>query len=389
MDNFDFCSPTYFAFGRGKEQEVGALIKRFGGTKVLIHYGGGSATKSGLLDKVKAELANEGLPFIELGGAHPNPLLSLAYEGIALCKRENVDFILAVGGGSAIDSAKAIAVGVKYDGDVWDFYGGNAIVEDALPVGAILTISAAGSESSPNTVMTNEKGMLKRGMGSDKLKPKFSIMNPELTFTVSKYQTACGIADIMAHVLERYFTNTKNVEITDRLCEAILLTMIEETPKVLDNPNDYDARANIMWTGMVAHNNICGVGREQDWASHRLEHELSGLYDVAHGAGLAVMFPAWMKYVMHHDVARFAQLAVRVWGCEMNEDNLEETARAGIDRFEEFLKSIGMPTSFKEIEAREEDIPIMIGKIRLYADTLGNFVKLNPKDWEEIYKLAI
>lgn len=293
------------------------------------------------------------------------------------------------GGGSVIDSAKAIAAGVLYDGDFWDFYDKKKIVEKALPVGTILTIAAAGSEGSGGSVITHENGMIKRSSFADQPVARFSIMNPELTFTVSKYQTACGATDIMAHVLERYFTNTKEVEITDRFCEAVLLTMIKETPKVIKDPNDYEARANIMWAGMVAHNNICGVGRIQDWASHRLEHELSGLYDVAHGAGLAVMFPAWMKYVYKQDVNRFVQLATRVWGCELNEDNLERTALEGIARFEEFLKSINMPTRFEEIGAKKEDIPEMIEKIMLYTDTLGNFVELKAEDMKRVYQLAI
>ena len=388
MNNFDFYRPTYFAFGKGKEAEVGKLIKKFGGTKVLIHYGGGSIVKSGLLDKVKNTLTESEISFVELGGVKPNPILGLVYEGIEFCKKEKIDFILAVGGGSVIDSAKAIAAGVKYDGDVWDFYDKGKAVEEALPVGVILTIAAAGSEGSGGSVITNEKGMLKRS-GTEMPVARFSIMNPVLTFTVSKYQTACGATDIMAHVLERYFTNTNEVEITDRLCEAVLLTMVNEVPKAMKNGEDYEARANIMWAGMVAHNNSCGVGREQDWATHRLEHELSGLYDVAHGAGLAVMFPAWMKYVMKHDINRFAQLAVRLWKCKLNEANPEETAKEGIQKFEMFLKSIGMPTTFKEIEAKEEDIPAMIDKIMLYTNTLGNFVKLTAEDMEKIYKLAL
>ena len=293
------------------------------------------------------------------------------------------------GGGSVIDSAKAIAAGVKYDGDVWDFYDKGKMVEESLPVGTILTIAAAGSEGSGGSVITNENGMIKRSSCFDVPVARFSIMNPELTYTVSKYQTACGATDIMAHVLERYFTNTKDVEITDRFCEAVLLTMIKEVPKVIDNPTDYEARANIMWSGMVAHNNICGAGREQDWATHNLEHELSALYDIAHGAGLAVMFPAWMKYVMNHDVNRFAKVAVRVWGCKMNEANPEETSREGIQRYEAFLKSIGMPSNFAEIGAKAEDIPTMVNKITSYHDTLGNFVKLKADDMEKIYRLAV
>ena len=390
MNNFDFCSPTYFAFGKGKENDVGKLIKKFGGTKVLIHYGGGSVVRSGLLDKVKTILNDEKIPFVELGGVVPNPRSGLVYEGIELCKKENIDFILSVGGGSCIDSSKAIAVGVKYDGDFWDFYDKvNNPVQDSIPVGTILTIAAAGSEGSPASVITLEEGMIKRSACNDMPRPIFSIMNPEFTCTLPAYQTACGATDIMAHILERYFTNTKDVEITDRFCEAVLLTMVNETPKVMKDPNNYEARANMMWAGMVAHNNICGVGREQDWSTHKLEHELSGLYDIAHGAGLAVMFPAWMKYTVKHDINRFANLAARVWGCVMNEANPEETAMEGIKKYEEFLKSIGMPTSFKEIGAKEEDIKTMVDKILLFANPLGKFVPLTAEDMEKVYRLAL
>ena len=317
MLNFNFYSPTYFAFGKEREKETGKLVKRFGGTKVLIHYGGGSVVKSGLLDRIKKSLQDSDLSFIELGGAVPNPRSGLVYTGIELCKAQNIDFVLAVGGGSAIDSAKAIAVGALYDGDFWDFFTGKTI-EKALPIATVLTLTAAGSEGSASMVITHENGMLKRGGYSDLIRPVFSIMNPELTYTLPPYQTAAGVADMMAHVMERYFTNTKNVELTDRLGEAVMLTIINEAPKVLKNPKDYEARANLMWAGTLAHNDVCGSGREEDWASHKIEHELSGLYDVTHGAGLAVIFPAWMKYVMKQDIARFAQFAVRVWGCEMD-----------------------------------------------------------------------
>lgn len=390
MNNFTFYSPTYFVFGKNTEQEAGPCVKRFGGTKVLIHYGGGSVVRSGLLDRVKASLDKENIEYVELGGVQPNPRSGLVYQGIELCRKEGVNFILAVGGGSAIDSAKAIAAGVKYDGDFWDFYAGKAWIQDALPVGTVLTIAAAGSEGSGDTVITLEDGMLKRGAGSDKLRPVFSILNPELTQTLPAFQTAAGATDIMAHVFERYFTNTKEVEVTDRLCEAVLLTMIKEVPRAIENPNNYEARANIMWAGMVAHNNLVGVGREQDWASHGIEHELSALYDVAHGAGLAVIFPAWMTYVMKHDVNRFAQLAVRVWGVPMNEQNPEETAKEGIERLKKFLTSIGMPINFKELGAKEEDIPFMVEKLGLGENgTIGSFVKLTAKDVEQIYRLAL
>ena len=329
MNNFTFYSPTYFVFGKDQENNAGQYVKRFGGSKVLLHYGGGSVVRSGLLARVKASLEKEGLSYVELGGAKPNPHSGLVYEGIALCRKENVDFVLAVGGGSTIDSAKAIAAGAVYDGDFWDFYCGKP-VEKALPVGTVLTIAAAGSEGSPDSVITKEEGMLKRGASGEALRPVFSILNPALTQTLPAYQTACGVTDIMAHLFERYFTNTKDVEVTDRVIEGLLMTMIHEAPKVIKNPDDYQSRANIMWAGMLAHNNCCGVGRDQDWASHCIEHELSALYDCAHGAGLAVIFPAWMQYNMNHDVMRFAQLASRVWGCPMDSQHPEITAQQGI-----------------------------------------------------------
>jgi len=388
MNNFNFYSPTYFLFGKERENEAGKYVKRFGGSKVLIHFGGGSVVKSGLLDRVKASLTTQNIPFVELGGVQPNPRSGLVYEGIEICKREKIDFVLAVGGGSAIDSAKAIAIGALCEGDFWDYYVGKNI-EKVLPVATILTISAAGSEGSNSSVITHDKGMLKRGANSDLLRPVFSILNPELTCTLPAYQTACGATDMMAHVMERYFTNTLNVEITDRLCEGILLSIIKETPKVLANPTDYDARANIMWAGMVAHNDVCGVGRDQDWSSHIMEHELSGLYDVAHGAGLAVMFPAWMKYVMHHDVMRFAQFAVRVWGCEMDFQNPENTAKQGIEKMEKFFTSIGMPIRLSELGAKAEDIPTLVKTAALGKNTIGGFVKLTEEDVRKIYELAV
>ena len=388
LNNFTFYSPTYFVFGKDTENQTGHYVKRFGGKKLLILYGGGSVIRSGLMDRVKKSLDAEGIEYIELGGVMPNPKSGLVYEGIELCRKEKVDFILAVGGGSAIDSAKAIAAGAVYDGDFWDFYEGKAIT-NALPVATILTIAAAGSEGSPDTVITQEKGMYKRGASGEAIRPVFSILNPELTMSLPAYQTACGATDIMAHVFERYFTNTKEVEITDRFCESVLQTMIKEVPKVMVNPNDYEARANIMWAGMVAHNNICGVGRDQDWSSHGIEHELSALYDCAHGAGLAVVFPAWMQYVMKHDVMRFAQVAVRVWGCEMDYANPEITAMDGIERLKQFSKTIGMPVTFEELGAKEEDIPALAAKLELGDGTMGSFVSLTTKDVEAIYRLAL
>lgn len=388
MLNFNFYSPTYFVFGKDREMETGKYIQKFGGKKILIHYGSGSVIQSGLLDRVKKALDEKGIEYLELGGVVPNPRSGLVYQGVKICKENNIDFILAVGGGSVIDSAKAIALGAVYDGDFWDFYTGKRI-EKALPVATILTLTAAGSEGSTGSVITHENGMLKRAANSDLIRPVFSILNPELTCTLPAFQTACGAADMMAHVMERYFSNTKDVEITDRLAEGIMLTIIQETPKVLKNPADYQARANLMWAGMVAHNDLCGVGREQDWATHQIEHELSALYDVAHGAGLAVMFPAWMKYVYQHDVMRFAQFAVRVWGCQMNFSNPELTALEGIHKYEDFMRSIGMPVRFSELGAKKEDIPALVKNLQLSGHSIGSFVKLNEDDIKYIYELAV
>ena len=390
MENFTFFSPTKFVFGKDTENQAGSLIKEFGGSKVLLHFGGSSAEKSGLLGRVRNSLKDAGVNFVELGGVHPNPLDDLVYEGIELCKRESVDFILAVGGGSVIDSAKAIAMGVCYDGDFWDFYAGKSSPKKAVPVGTILTIAAAGSEGSGDSVITKKDGMVKRGASGECIRPKFSILNPALTQTLPPYQTACGATDIMAHVCERYFTNTKDVETTDRLCEAVLMAIIHETPKVIANPDDYQARANIMWAGMVAHNNIVGVGRDQDWNNHGIEHELSGLYDFAHGAGLAVIMPSWMDFVYKHDVMRFAQWATRVWGVKMDFADPEKTAREGIKRFRAFLRSIGMPVNFAELGAKEEDIPTLVKKFGLAdGQTTGGFVHLSSSDIAEIYKIAV
>ncbi|SDA37663.1 hypothetical protein SAMN02910275_00020 [Butyrivibrio sp. INlla18] len=391
MDNFTFYSPTFFAFGKDTENDAGKYVKRFGGSKVLIHYGGGSVVRSGLLDRVKKSLEVAGISFVELGGVKPNPRSGLVYEGIELCKKESVDFVLAVGGGSVIDSSKAIAAGTVYGGDFWDFYSGKRI-EEALPIGTILTIAAAGSEGSPDSVITKEEGMFKRGASGDAIRPKFSILNPALTQTLPPYQTAAGITDILAHLHERYLTNTKDVEVTDRLIEGLMLTMIHEAPRVIADPNNYEARANIMWAGMMAHNNAVGVGRSQDWNSHNIEHELSALYDCAHGAGLAVTMPAVFKYVYKHDVMRFAKLATRVWGCQMDFDNPEATALAGIACLENFLKSIGMPLSFAELGAKEEDIPKLVD-VLCNGDgrtgSISGFVTLDTKDCTEIYKMMV
>lgn len=388
MNNFQFYSPTEFLFGKDTENSCGTYVKKYGGTKVLIHYGSASAIRSGLIDRVKDSLTKEGISYVLLGGVQPNPRDTKIYEGIELCRKENVDFILSVGGGSCIDSSKGIALGALYEGDFWDFYSRKANVTKALPIGTILTIAAAGSEGSGASVVTKEEGMLKRDVGSDLLRPKFSILNPALTETLPPYQTACGATDIMAHVFERYFTNTTEVEVTDRLCEAILLTMIKETPRVIEDPHNYQARANIMWAGTVAHNDIIGVGRDQDWNSHGIEHELSGLYDCAHGAGLAVIMPAWMEYVCDHNVMRFAQMATRIWGLPMNFENPKETALQGITAFRKFLHEIGMPINFTELGAKEEDIPALVEKFGLGDGKTGGFMPLSSEDVTNIYHIA-
>ena len=389
MLNFNFYAPTNFHFGRGVEMKAGEMIASMGGKKALIHYGGGSAVRSGLIGRVKESLDAAGVAYVELGGVQPNPRASLVYRGIDLCRQEGVDFILAVGGGSVIDSSKAIAVGVPYEGDFWDFHCGKAKPKVNLPVGVILTLAAAGSEGSTSCVITNENGNFKRGSGTELNRPKFALLNPELTMTLPPYQTACGAADMMAHILERYFTNTEGVDLTDRMCEAVLSAIIEAAPVAMKNPTDYDARAQLMWAGTLAHNNSLGLGREQDWASHQIEHELSAAYDVAHGAGLAVVLPAWMRYQLDHDPMRFAQLAVRVWGCEMDYRHPEKTGLAGIERFEQFLRGIGMPVTFAELGAKEEDIPAMAAKCKRNNNgKLGFFRPLDTEGIEAVLRIA-
>ena len=391
MNDFSFYSPTKFVFGRGAEAKVGSLVRACGGTKALLHFGGGSVKKNGVYDAVVKSLESEGVGYVPLGGVQPNPRSGLVREGIALCRKESVDFILAVGGGSVIDSAKAIAFGTLYDGDFADFYFGKDVknqpqVPKALPVGTVLTIAAAGSEGSANSIINLEPGNLKRGATGDVLRPKFSVLNPEFTFTLPPFQTACGLTDIFAHIAERYFTPTKEVEITDALCEAVMRTVVKEGAKVMANPRDYDARANIMWAGTVAHNNVCGVGRAQDWSSHGIEHELSALYDCAHGAGLAVVMPAWMDYVMEADIARFARFAERVW--DVREGSPEEMAKEGVRRYRAWLNSIGMPQNFVELGAKTEDIPALVEKLGLKGNTLGAFRPLNDADVAAILRIA-
>ena len=386
MLNFEFCSPTKFVFGRGTQQEAGRLVREAGGTRALVVYGGGSVVRSGLLAQVLASLDAAGIAHVELGGVKPNPRSDLVYEGIRLCRENGLDFLLALGGGSAIDTAKAIGDGVPYDGDFWDFYSGKAVPQTALPVGCVLTIPAAGSEGSNSAVITQLNGNLKRGLNVELHRPRFAIMNPELTFTLPRYQLACGITDMMAHIMERYFTNTPDVALTDRLAEALLLSIIEAAPVALANSTDYESHATLMWAGMLAHNNSVGVDREQDWSSHRIGHELSARYDCAHGASLSVLFPAWMKYTDKHDVARFKRFATVVWGVKTQGRSDEEIALAGIDAMQSFFTSMGMPHTLADVGGCEAEIPELARSV--VGGKTGRFVELYPPQIEDVLRIA-
>ena len=389
MNNFVFYSPTEFVFGKDMEMQVGALARKHGARKVMIVYGGGSVVRSGLLDRVKQSLQEAGIEYCLMGGVQPNPVDTKVYEGIEFCRREQADMLLPVGGGSVIDTAKAIAAGVLYEGDFWDFYIGKTKVTKALKVAVVLTIPAAGSEGSGNTVITKLDGLQKLSLRvPEVLRPVFSIMNPELTYTLPPFQTACGVADMMAHIMERYFTKTQEVEIGDRLCEGTLMAIINEAPKVMRNPEDYGARANLMWAGMIAHNGTCGVGCEEDWASHFLEHEISAIYGVTHGAGLSVIFPAWMTWMVEHNVGKIAQYAVRVWGVPESEDK-KAVALEGIGKLKAFFSSLGLPVTFKELGVENPDIDRLADSLhRNKGELVGNYVKLTKLDSKEIYRLA-
>ena len=386
MLNFEFCSPTKFVFGRDTQRQVGRLVREAGGTRALIVYGGGSVVRSGLLAQVIASLDEAGVAHMELGGVKPNPRSDLVYEGIRLCREHQLDFLLPVGGGSTIDTAKAIADGVPYDGDFWDFYSGKAQVKTALAHGCVLTIPAAGSEGSNSAVITNVATGQKRGLNTELHRPRFAVMNPELTFTLPRYQLACGVTDMMAHIMERYFTNTPDVVLTDRLAEALLVSIREAAPVALADNGDYASHATLMWAGMLAHNNSVGVGREQDWASHQIGHEISARYDTAHGASLAVVFPAWMRYVYRHDVKRFVQFATRVWAVDPAGKTDEEIALAGIEAMQAFFVSMGMPATLEQAGGRAEDIPALAAGV--VNGKTGHFVELLPPQIEEVLRLA-
>lgn len=384
-----FYSPTEFVFGKETELQTGALVKKFHGTKALIVFGGGSVLRSGLLERVKESLDKEGIAHVEMGGVQPNPTDPKVYEGIGLGRREKVDFLLPVGGGSVIDTAKAIAAGIPYDGDFWDFFTGKAVPEKALRIGVVLTIPAAGSEGSGNSVITKTDGLKKLSLRTPEvLRPAFAVMNPELTYTLPAWQTASGITDMMAHIMERYFTNTADTEVTDRLCEGALKAIIKEALTVIKEPENYGARANIMWAGTIAHNGICGVGCEEDWASHFMEHEVSALYDVTHGAGLAVIFPAWLTYMADHNVRKVAQFANRVWDVPASEDK-KAMALEGVARIKAFLHEIGMPTTFRELGIENPDISALVCRLHENkGEFVGNYVKLDRQATRQIYETA-
>lgn len=392
MKDFNFYAPTRVVFGKSSEDQVAQLVKQNGGTKVLIHYGGQSAQRSGLLDKMRRQLADANLEYIELGGVVPNPMLSKVQEGIALCKSENVDFILAVGGGSVIDSAKAIGYGAGYDGDVWDFWEGKAIPQSCLPIGVVLTIPAAGSEMSSSCVITKDDGLLKRGVNSDLCRCRFAVMNPERTFTLPPYQTAAGATDIIMHTLERYFSKHVDMNLTDAIAEALMRTVMDSAAVVMREPENYRHRAQIMWAGSLSHNDLTECGMEKDFATHKLEHELSAVYGVTHGAGLAALWASWARYVLPGYEARFAQYAVNVMHVTPDFGDLRETALEGIRCTEEFFRSIGMPVSISELLGRtvsDAEIDMLAERCsRGGTIKVGAFQLLDMADMKAIYEMA-
>lgn len=392
MFDFKYFTPTKVLFGKNTEDKVAELVQEFGGKKVLIHYGGGSVIRSGLMQRVTDKLDAAGIKYVKLGGAVPNPHLSLVYEGIELCKKEGVDFLLAVGGGSAIDSAKAIGYGLMNDGDVWDFYDYKRQAKASMPLGVILTLAATGSEMSDSSVITKEEGLVKRGYSSDFGRPKFAILNPELTMTLPDYQTACGCTDIMMHTMERYFTNGGNMELTDSMAEALLRTVKENAKILVKDPKNYNARAEVMWAGSLSHNGLTGCGNDGgDWMTHKLEHELGGLYDVAHGAGLAALWGSWARYVYKNCLPRFKRYAINVMGVPANAGSDEDIALKGIEAMEDFYREIRMPTNLRElgVNATDDDLKLMAHKCAVGVNGgKGSARFLKEEDMLEIYKMS-
>jgi alcohol dehydrogenase YqhD (iron-dependent ADH family) len=387
MQNFEYYARTKIIFGKGAEDKTGAETALHT-KRVLLHHSGGHAVKSGLIERIKNSLKSQGIQWVELDGVLPNPRLSLVQKGIDIVKKEKLDFILAVGGGSVIDSAKAVSMGALNDGDVWNIFERKTTAKAALPVAAVVTIPATGSESSNSCVITNEDGPYKRGVNYEFIRPVFAILNPELTFSLPPFQSALSVIDMMTHIMERYFTKETNVELTDELCEGALRVIIRNGRKIFSGgENDYNARAELMWAGNLAHNNIFGTGRIGDWASHQLAHELSGLFDTAHGAALSVVFPAWMRYNVKEDTARFARFAAKVWGVDGAFYDMEQAALEGILRMKAYFKSLGLPVSFSDAKIDPSRINEM-AKRAVKFGPLGNFRKLNEKDIEAIYRIA-
>lgn len=392
MKNFTYSTPTKVVFGRDIEPQIGPALKELGASRVLLHYGGGSVQRTGLLDQVTASLADAGLSWVALGGVAPNPKLSFIHQGIDLARAEQVDFILAVGGGSVIDSAKAIGVGLATGNDPWQYAstGTHPEAHEVFPVGTVLTLAAAGSEMSNSDVITNdlETPWVKQGITSETVRPVISFLNPENTFSVSKFQTGCGIVDIMMHTLERYLTHEGNAALTERLAEGLLVSVREAGRRAIANPRDYDARADLMWASSLSHNDLTGCGKTRKFPVHKLEHPFSALHDnISHGAGLSVLFPAWSKFVMRYDVMKFAQLAVRVWGCAMDYDCPERTARAGIDAMERYFTEIGMPTHMHELGVTPADYQPIID-LTTRKGPVKSYIDLGPKEIHAIYLLA-
>ena len=394
IEDFTYYTPTKVVFGRGAENKTGELVAGLGCKKTLLHYGGGSAERTGLLGRIRESLREAGVSFVELGGVVPNPRLSLVNEGIALCRREGVDFILAVGGGSVIDSAKAIAYGVADEerGDVWDFYARIRVPRACLPVGSVLTIAAAGSEMSCSSVITDEATETKRGYGNDLCRPKFAVMNPELTMTLPAYQTACGCVDILMHTMERWFGGGGRMELTDGIAAALMRTVIRNAKILVSEPENYDARAEVMWAGSLSHNGLTGCGTDGgDWATHQLEHEIGALFDVAHGAGLAAVWGSWARYVYKENPARFAQFAAEVMGVQPAATD-EETALAGIAAMEDFYRELKMPVTIRElgIEPTGAQLKEMAEKCAAkFEGGVGTMKKLSAEDMEKIFRAAM
>ena len=393
MIDFNYYAPTRVLLGRGKEDEVPSLVREYGGSRVLVHYGGGSAVRSGLLARIESGLKAAGIEYVSLGGVVPNPRLSMVHKGIALCREQGVDFLLAVGGGSVIDSCKAISMGYSYDGDVWDFYDGKAVPSSWLPVGCVLTIPAAGSEMSDSSVITNDALGLKKGYNTDGYRCRFAVMDPELTYTLPAWQTACGAVDIMMHTMERYFSRGEDMAVTDALAEGLLRTVLNVAPKVLADPCNYELRSQLMWASSLSHNGLTGCGLTGDWATHKLEHELSGMFDVSHGAGLAAVWGSWARYVMDADLPRFVRFAVNVMGVEQDFRSQEATAEAGICALEDFFRSLDMPVSIHELIGRQ----ITDAEIEEMADKcsrggtfeIGGMKRLGRADMVNIYRMAV